>query len=223
MSYASSFGKAHLESTQWMSVGEVEKHLRQFEHIAVRESSGKDILSNMGIDSIQVLDSALLFNNYKELTGEVENKEELVLFKVDNNKNFYRLAAEVGACASLPICSLGSLRRIRGMHCPYPYGIEGWLRRLIAAKYIMTDSFHALVLCLLYHKQFILIIGDPKRATRLSSLAHLVGLDDRIMSVTASAEEVCRKLQTPIDYFKIDEILERERGKSIGYLKSILQ
>ena len=223
VSYAASFGKADLEGTQWLRVEEVEVLLRKFEHIAVREDSGKYLLAKMEIDSMQVLDSALLFDNYKELAGDVEPKEELVLFKVDNNKEFYHLAAEVGKCAKLPICSLGSLRRIRGMHCPYPDGIEGWLRRLIAAKYIMTDSFHALVLCLLYHKQFILIIGDPKRATRLTSLVHLVGLDDRIMTVTSSADDVYRKLQSPIDYKKVDEILERERANSIGYLKSILQ
>lgn len=222
VTYAASFGKERLENTNWITVEEVTSLLHQFKHIAIREKSGKDMLASMGIDSVQVVDPALLFNDYNELVGNVCDRNELVLFKVDNSAAFYDKAAIVGRIISLPICSLGSLRRIKGMRCPYPDGLEGWMRRLVSARYILTDSFHGLVISLLYHKQFVLILGDPRKTTRLRSLAHLVGLDDRIMDVETPASDIITKLQQQIDYGKVDEILEKERESSLSYLKSIL-
>ena len=222
VTYAASFGKERLENTNWITVEEVTSLLHQFKHIAIREKSGKDMLASMGIDSVQVVDPALLFKDYNELVGDVCDRNELVLFKVDNSAAFYDKAAIVGRNISLPICSLGSLRRIKGMRCPYPDGLEGWMRRLVSARYILTDSFHGLVISLLYHKQFVLILGDPRKTTRLRSLAHLVGLDDRIMDVETPVSDIITKLQQQIDYGKVDEILEKEREFSLSYLKSIL-
>ena len=223
VAYAASFGKDKLESTKWIEKEEVIRLLKKFNHIGIRESSGKKMLASMGIDSIQVVDPVLLFARYDELTGQVKHKEEIALFKVDNSPEFYQKVTEVGALTTIPLCSVGSLRRIKGMKCPYPFSVEGWMRRLVSAKYVITDSFHGLVVSLLYHKQFVIILGDPKRATRLQSLSALVGLSDRIMSVNSDAGDILAKLNTPIDYDQVDQVLVQEREKSFEFLKSILQ
>ena len=200
VAYAASFGKSKLDGSKWISRQEIIQLLKKFRQIGIREGSGKDILSSIGIDSVQVLDPVLLFDNYEELIGQITNRKEIALFKVDNSSEFYKKVIEVGRLASLPLCSVGSLRRIKGIKCPYPYGIIGWMRRLVSAEYVITDSFHGLVISLLYHKQFVIIPGDSKKATRLQSLLNLVELDDRMLSVESSADEIFAKLTTPIIY-----------------------
>ena len=105
--------------------------------------------------------------------------------------------------------------------CRYPEGIEGWMLAIASSKYILTDSFHGLVISLLYHRQFVILPGLSGRVTRLQSLLRLVGLENRIMSLKDSSADIFYKLQQPIDYQKVDDILAREREKSWMYLKSL--
>jgi len=222
VSYAASFGKNEIGSSKWINKEEILTQLKRFNHIGIREDSGKAILSLENIDSTLVVDPVLLFDHYDELIGEFSPREEIALFKVENSTLFYNRMREVGEGLSLPVCSVGSLRRIKGIKCPYPYGVEGWMRRIVSAKYVITDSFHGLVLSLLYHKQFVIIIGDPLKATRLQSLANMVGLSDRILGLDNTSSEIVSIINNPIDYDYVDMVLNDEREKSYNFLKSIL-
>lgn len=222
VTYAASFGKSVIEGNKWISKEHIIELLKQFDKIAIREDTGKRLLDEIGINSVQVIDPVLLFPNYDELIGkDRQRKEEIVLFKVDKMDAFYTRAKEVGKLSSIPVISVGSLRREPGVKCPYPYGVEGWMSRLASAKYILTDSFHGLVVSLLYHRQFIILPGLASRITRLRSLLQLVGLEDRIMSTDDTAESIYEKLQQPIDYSSVDKILSKEREKSWEYLRHL--
>lgn len=221
VTYAASFGKDTIDDTQWISKERTVELLRQFNKIAIRESSGKEMLAQYGIDSIQVLDPVLLFPHYDELVGDAAQREEIVLFKINKTEDFYEKAREVGKLSSLTVRSLGSLRQEKGVKCRYPEGIEDWMRGIASAKYILTDSFHGLVISLLYHRQFVILPGMAVRVTRLRSLLQLVGLEDRIMSTNDKAEDIYAMLKKPIDYEHVDEVLNRERKTSWGYLKSL--
>lgn len=221
VTYAASFGKDTIDDTQWISKERTVELLRQFNKIAIRESSGKEMLAQYGIDSIQVLDPVLLCPHYDELVGDAAQREEIVLFKINKTEDFYEKAREVGNLSSLTVRSLGSLHQEKGVKCRYPEGIEGWMRGIASAKYILTDSFHGLVISLLYHRQFVILPGMAGRVTRLRSLLQLVGLEDRIMSTNDKAEDIYAILKKPIDYEHVDEVLNRERKASWGYLKSL--
>lgn len=219
--YAASFGKDSIDSTKWISKERIIELLRQFKYIAIRETSGKELLAKYGIDSIQVVDPVLLFPHYNELVGKLQQREEIGLFKINKTDEFYTKAKEVGKLASIPVRSIGSLRREPGVICRYPEGIEGWMRAIASSRYVLTDSFHGLVISLLYHRQFVILPGMSGRVTRLRSLLQLVGLEDRIMSTDDSAESIFTKLQQPIDYEHVDAVLTNERAKSWKYLKSL--
>ncbi len=196
--------------------------LRQFEHIGIRESTGKELLREIGVDSVQVLDPVLLFKDYHELVGDVSMSNEIVLFKIKKSNAFYDKAREIGKLSGLTVRSIGSLRREKGIKGAYPEGIENWVKRLMTARYILTDSFHGLVISLLYHRQFVILPGVPGRVTRLRSLLQLVGLEERIMDINDSKEKIYAMLQKPIDYKHVDSVLERERKNSFDYLRRFL-
>jgi len=49
VAYAASFGKNKLDGSKWISKQEIERLLKRFEYIGIREGSGKEILSSIGI------------------------------------------------------------------------------------------------------------------------------------------------------------------------------
>lgn len=221
VTYAASFGKDTIDGTKWISKERIIELLRQFKHIAIREASGKDLLAKFSIDSIQVVDPVLLFPHYEELIGKPQQREEIGIFKINKTDEFYAKAKEVGKLADIPVRSIGSLRREPGVICRYPEGIEGWMCAIASSRYVLTDSFHGLVISLLYHRQFVILPGMSGRVTRLRSLLQLVGLEDRIMSTGDAAKDIFAKLQQPIDYDRVDAVLAKEREKSWEYLRGL--
>lgn len=92
--------------------------------------------------------------------------------------------------------------------------VESWLRAFYDSEFIVTDSFHACVFSILFHKQF-LVIGNPERGlARIHSLLSMFGLEDRLTSDT------CLDINKigVIDYVNVDEILQKLRSESIAFL-----
>lgn len=222
IAYAASFGKEKWEESQWISKNEVCRLLSQFDAISIRENTGVQILKDFGFHSIQVLDPVLLFNDYSELIGYPQNKEEIILYKLVNTNEFYTKAKSIGKFLNLNVRSIGSIRKVKGIKCAYPESIPEWIHKIASGKYIITDSFHGTVISLLYKRQFVVCVGNPKLVTRIKSLLNLFNLEERIMNVSDSTEQIIKMMKKPIDYNKIDIILEKERNISKEYLRKTI-
>ena len=222
--YAPSFGMLEWEDTDWLQKEDALRLLERFHFLSVREIFGKDILQkDFGINNaIQVVDPTLLFDNYPELTGEIKQTEDLVIYKLlANSPGFYDKAKEVAAELNITPRSIGSIRRIKGVKCGYPEGIEGWIKRIGGAKFVITDSFHGTIFSILYHRQFILYEKSPKLTSRMRSILLLLGLEDRIISNEMTPMEIKNKLLEKIDYNKVQSRLAELRKTSNDYLTQI--
>lgn len=224
ISYACSFGHTVWEDTEFAKKDKVKMLLSRFSKILVRESNAVELVKNeFGLSSEQVLDPVLLSASYPELTGSIKEKERLIVYKIKPDDEFYSKAVLVGNELSLKVYSVGSLRQPKGIHTHYPERIEKWISSIGSAKYVFTDSFHGTVLSLLYHRQFVVYVGDPKKMSRISSLLELVGLENRICSQKDDISKIVSLLQEPIDYSVVDVILEKERTKSLNLLKNAIE
>ena len=221
--YAASFGMSEWEDSKWMSAEDAKQLLGRFDFISIRETSGVKLLrEKFGVkDVTQVIDPALLFPHYDELTGAMTLGDELILYKLVNSANYYEHARQLGQLLDCPLRSIGSIRRIKGVRCAYPESLEGWMRRLASARYVITDSFHGTVVSLLYGRQFIICVGDPKRITRIQSLLAQLGLEDRILLDTDSIEKMAERLNAPIDYETVHLRLQTLRAESFEYMKRL--
>lgn len=224
IAYASSFGKGEWKPTNDISTEKIKILLKRFDAIGVREKSGVELCASVfNIEATQVLDPVLLHNNYEELTGEIASfRNNILLYKIVNDPRFYNKAQEIGTKLSLPLRSVGSIRRLKNIECSYPEKLSAWIESIASSSYILTDSFHGTVLSLLYKKNFIVYVGDPKLVTRIKSLLCLVGLEDRICSYSDDIEKISDLLQTKIDYKKVSAILEKLRNESINFIKNSL-
>lgn len=94
-------------------------------------------------------------------------------------------------------------------------GIEQWLTELYNARYVITDSFHACVFCILFHKPFAAWINQRRGSARIRSLLELFGLENRIVESETDLGEL---LNTPIHWNTVDRKLEACRADSRDFL-----
>lgn len=224
ITYATSIGLSDWPSPAPIPDSEISRALKRFNSILLREERAMEIAKDRWkADSRQVVDPVLLFKDYPELTGPIQQSGEIIVYKLINTPEFYNLALGVAKDYQAPIRSIGSVRRPKGMRAAYPEKVETWISRIAGSKALITDSFHGTVLALLYHRPFAIYVGDPKRVSRIVSLLTDLGLSDRILSTGASKEDFRQVLDREIDWKSVDSRLEERRQSSINLLRNALK
>lgn len=98
--------------------------------------------------------------------------------------------------------------------------IETWLTNYSNSDFVFTDSFHGTVFSIIFNKPFIVFMNKDRGNARFTSLLETFNLTDRlIISATELTEE---KITAPIDWKKVNTILELEREKSLNFLTNTL-
>lgn len=99
--------------------------------------------------------------------------------------------------------------------------IEDWLSGIANSEFMIVDSFHATVFCILFHKNFVTIANEARGLSRFSSLLKMVGLEDRlIINRVITRNDIQDR---SIDWNLVEERIERFRNKSKGFLLDALQ
>lgn len=224
VSYATSIGLNQWEKSDYISDDEIRNAVEKFDSLLLRETSALEICRNIfGREARQVVDPVLLFKDYPELTGDIKSSGEIIAYKLIDDPEFYGMARKVSASLNMPIRSIGSVRHPKGFRADYPESVERWVQRLASAEYVLTDSFHGTVFSLLYHRPFVIYVGDPNRVTRIKSLLDLTGLSDRILNHGATTEDMLRVANTPVDWNSVDKKLESMRAESLSLLNESLK
>lgn len=225
ISYAASFGTDSWE----LNDKETEQCaclIKSFKAVSVREYSAihicKDIL---GVDAQIVLDPTMLLSTKDyiqklNLNAEPKSKGNLHCYILDMTEEKRKLidliASEkklfpffVGKCDFSP--SIPILNRIQPR-------IETWLKAFLDSDFIITDSFHACVFSILFHKQFV-VYGNKKRGlSRFNSLLRLFSIEDRLIENVNDY-----KYMEDIDYNRIERILEKLRSESLSFIQDNLK
>lgn len=227
ISYAASFGG----STQWLGTKEetqeIYRLLKKFKGISVRENSGITILHNtFHLNGVEVLDPTLLLSGteYDKLAekSDLEASQDLYAYKFIINDIWLE---------TLKFISKETESKLR-MDCEtiqlpdIPFNpvlsIEGWLKLIKTAKFVVTDSFHCTVFCILFKKQFIVSPSYSGGEGRMLSFLKKLGLENRFYYTTKDIRENKETWKMPIDYDKVYQKLNYHKEQSIKYLMSYL-
>ncbi|MBU3853741.1 MAG: polysaccharide pyruvyl transferase family protein, partial [Candidatus Paraprevotella stercoravium] len=218
--YAASFGRTDFTP---QILAEYKKLLSTYSGIAVRENSAVDLLTQMGIPCAgQVLDPTLLLTGEewsKRIKRNIEGKYVLV-YQLHNNPVLTDYALRFARHTGLPLYRISpTFHQIRrGGKFVYLPDLDEFLSYIKNCTYFLTDSFHGTAFALNFNKQFIEILPNNKTGSRNQSILQLTGLTDRILtdfSDFSMADKV-------IEYTLVNNILAKERQKSIAILKSLL-
>ena len=223
ISYAASFGSTTLEKLEYYGVTEeVRKYLKKFNAISIRDKNSRLIINSLcGINAEEHLDPVLVGDlerqPWKEIQmsnyvlvygykGRFTKEEGIAIQKYAHDRNLITisLGEEQEFCDEIIICS--------------PDEVLSYFKN---AECVVTDTFHGTIFSVINHKDVAVFCRsvDARKSTNEEKLLDLMSklkLEDRVVK---QVSEVGNILDTPIDFSYIDKFRERERKRTIRYLK----
>ncbi len=224
IAYAPSFGIPHIPDGM---EEELKNYLGGFSHLSAREARGQAIIQEIsGREAPVVLDPTLLLRqeDWGKFAAEPEQSGGYILCYCISKPGalepyIRRLQEETG----LPVVQLCGIRQ--KVHpkadCVFSAGPAEFLGLFRRAAYVCTNSFHGTVFSLQFQKPFFAAASPAEMAapeqSRIYSLLNRLGLANRIIGKGDAAG-----LLDKIDWPAVTERLERERRKSLDYLRAAL-
>lgn len=231
-SYAASFGVDEPELIK-KNADKISSYLAKFRYISVREESGIAICSTLGRnDACEVMDPTFLLepNDYQLLLPNTLKKQQssvvcgFFLKEAPFHEKLLESYAKKLGCPARIINSpsryFSSIQRQKYTTIPQ------FVETIKNARFVVTDSFHALAFSIIFQREFIVIpnIVFPERATRITNLLKLAGLTNRIVdNPSGDFSKAIDLIDKPIEYKIVNEKLASRRNFSLKYLEKILQ
>ena len=232
ISYAASIGSNELSSEQANLFREC---LNKFDAISVRENTAKKLLESLiSKEIITVLDPTLLLSaeQWNTICKEPDKcKQEPYLFAylLGRDKKQRKIASDIAKIMKLKLWTIphvyGNMRTCDigfGDIKDFSSGPAEFIGLIKNANLVITDSFHAVVFSIIFHKPFFVFKrnsdNDPKSMnSRIIDFLSELGLERRIInSNDINLNDI------DIDYNQADKILEEKRSLCIEFLKNSL-
>src|SRR5690606_15895340 len=86
--------------------------------------------------------------------------------------------------------------------------VDDWITSIYYSNFVVTDSFHGMVFAIIFKKQFIAVSNHDRGADRFSSLASILGLQDRVISLSDPIENLVSR---DINYEAVDLTIRKLR------------
>lgn len=215
ISYAASLGADQWEYTQ----GETEaccELVKLFDAVSVRESSGQSLIRDNlhRYDSEDVPDPTLLLKaeDYASIAKNTpKSKGNLLVYFIDETEDKLKAVKHIAQDRNLLPFKVNSQVEndtIREISVQPP--VERWIRGFMDAEYVITDSYHACVFSIIFHKPFIVYGNKTRGLSRYNALLTTFKLKERMIN---NADELISKsvISKMPDENIIDEI------RSVGY------
>lgn len=228
ISYAASFGIAEWQFTR-KETEEIRSLLSRFDFISVREDSAKVLLQNeVGISVSHVLDPTLLIDReeYQRVFGRNvarKEKQTLLAYLLDPSDRKSEVVNDVSKALDLTLAEpISANERVRDFHAFSASFISSpcrFITSLSGAGFVITDSFHGCVFCLIFNVPFILIPNHRRGNTRFTSLLGEFNLLNRVLD---ESNDVFSILEDHIDWSSVNRIRDRRRVESMNFLSKSL-
>ncbi|WP_019230336.1 polysaccharide pyruvyl transferase family protein [Sedimentibacter sp. B4] len=180
ISYAASFGKDSI-SEEFKCISDF---LESFDHLSVREESGKKILNELGYHNVHVtLDPVFLLdiNEYNGILAAPKFENYILIYTLENNEEVNTLAKKIAKDKRMNIVSIGSYRNQYNSDIHIrDTGPEEFLGLIRNSSYVITNSFHAIAFSIIFNKQFSYVRLRNNRGTRIENLLRLISLEGKI-------------------------------------------
>jgi hypothetical protein len=215
ISYSASIGQNDIP--RWFA-SEIVPRLNKFNRISVREESGKLLLESLGINEIEtVCDPTILqpvkFFDELATEGEKYNKPTVFQFTIRQQSGLIEKFM-----SGRPLVKFDLRRQL-------PMTIGQWLEHIRTASYVITDSFHCVIMCLKFHTPFFVVQVRDGRLhgmnTRLEYLLGRIGLSELLVDAN-DEDSVKRGMTHEIDWNAVDSELISWAKSSREWLESAI-
>lgn len=217
LSYAASFGLSDIHP-KYQKI--YKEGLENIGNLSVREEDGKEIIKSLtNRDSTCVVDPTMLLEKKDwELvmlpSKKIPKKYILLYYLGKKNKNFQKEIKTYAKKNKLKIIDL--------MDSSSPFYASGpseFLYLINHAELVITDSFHACVFSILFHKYFIVVnrIDKLNMNSRILTILNKFNLTNQYYDEKKKIEEFMN-----IDYDNVELLLTKERKIATEFLKKAL-
>lgn len=231
-SYASSFGVSKIP---WIQRNGTKKYLERINRISVREKKGKEIVEAISEKKATIVaDPTMLFTpeewvTFSEFSSiEIPKEEYILCYFLGPREDIRQQAKLLAKSTRLKIVIMRHMDEYvpieedMGDYAPYNVDARDFIKLLLNAKYIVTDSFHGTVFSILLHKKFLTFYRVQPTSvksthSRIDSLLSMFGLTDRLYN--GDINEIYKE----IDYTNVDSIREKFRADSLRFLEDSLK
>ena len=231
-SYAASIGLKELDRKQELIFRE---HLSKFSGISVREKTAADLLKPIIDKKVNVcVDPTLLLT--AEEWDEVDskkftNQKYVFLYLLGNDNKVRKLAKKFADSRGLKLIMIPDLLgiyrkrdRIHNAEIVLDATPGDFISLIKNAEYILTDSFHACVFSIIYHKEFYAFSrsGTIKMNSRIVDLLEMFDCLDHFCGDNRKRIKFVNYCPA-INYAKSSDVFVKVKKDSVQYLESSLR
>lgn len=225
ITYAASFGNTTLiKLEKYKKANEVGALLKKFDAISVRDTNSETIVEQLtGKEPVYNLDPVLTYdymNCCDKIPRVQTNEKYLILYayagRISNDEADW--IAAYAKKKNLKVYAIGGIQKCadRFVDCS-PFEVLAYFRN---AEEVITDTFHGSIFSVITHRPFATLIrksvgNSYGNEEKLSDLLNRLGLTERM---TTKVEETEHINQQPIDYEKVDDVLQKQREIAKAYL-----
>ena len=187
--YAASLGVDRWELTD-KETNECKEAIKIIKYISVREVSSIALVKKcLNRDVSQVLDPTLLLTKddyYKMIAQKRDHsiRSELLVYILDKNKEKQELVKRISDTRGFTSFWLN--KKDIGEKCPVTDrvlpSIEQWLSAFCNTQFVVTDSFHGCVFCILFNKPFVVVSNKTRGQARIQDLLKVFGLKSNLLT-----------------------------------------
>lgn len=193
-------------------------YIEKFDAISVREKSALEYLQSIGIKNVAWTCDPTMLHEASFYRKEFGIRKQVLsqVFVYTIRENVPQTYLGDDYCEAFFV-NAGKKKNI--------ISVSEWLTHIDASKYIITDSFHCVVFCLLFHKNFIVLQNNSRGK----------GMNERFISLLGRTKLMyrCIESEEPIESFKerlfryvdwdcVDSIIDEWRQYSLNWLKNAL-
>jgi hypothetical protein len=223
--YAASFG---LDSIPNDKSDEYRRLLSDYNFISVREAHGVKIVEELTGRTVDtVLDPTLLLDQHEwnELSDPFSIKipfsNYILLYTMVATPSILQFSTELANKTKCKIIYLNDsyLKNIKATYYRGAGPID-FLSLFKQARYVVTNSFHGTAFSIIFKKDFYtgMLPSGIGVNSRLENILNTFELQSRQISKNNQTD-----LSQPINYSIVNELLIREKSKSMKYLKQVLK
>lgn len=230
ISYAASFGTDQLEY-EYQQLEACSRLLSRFDAVSVREASGVTLCDEwLDYERAQhVADPVMLIDkeSYSSLASEAARRPaagKMLLYILDKNPQKQAVVNRVSLWFEDNVydASVFPFERNVPVERRTVPSMEEWLSCFEDADFIVTDSFHACVLAIIFHKPFIVLGNQGRGLSRITSLLEYFGLESRLVHGIDPDDESDYYL-SGIDWDDVDKRMNEFVRDSMDFLLRALK
>lgn len=209
-------------------------YLQRFDAVSVRERSAVDVLKACyNVEPAWVLDPVFLHGPalFEELTAAcpVPQQPYVLSYVLEPDAAIRRyidtIAAERGLTVINMVDGQKDIEQLKARlgtdNVVADLTPEQWVNYIRRCSFFVTDSFHGVCFAHLFHKDFVCVAPPVRGLTRFESLLGLTGLTAHLLPPDCP-QEAWQQATRPIDWERVQGILDAEREKALQWVQQAL-